>query len=138
MQKFAHQQPTTASREAVWGIWRDVNHWHHWDTELVSAQLDGAFKLGAKGKLSPKGSAPSTFTITELTEGSSFTFTVPIPLGHLAVAHYFVNAPGGGTVFVHDVAFTGALGWVFGQMLGKGYAKALPGVLQRIKALAEK
>ncbi|MDX2077781.1 MAG: SRPBCC family protein [bacterium] len=135
MKHFIHQQTTTAPKSAIWRVWSDVTNWHQWDTELESASLTGSFGAHAKGTLKPKNSPKSPFVITEYTEGKSFTFTVPMPMAKLHVAHYFTSDKP--TTFVHEVTFTGLLGGVFGRILGRGYEKALPNVLKRIKELAE-
>ena len=136
MRTFKSEHTTNASRTAVWEVWREVANWQQWDTELESAQLESAFAQGGRGTLTPKNAPKSPFTITELTEGVSFTYSVPMPLARLEVAHYF--RPAAQTIFVHEVTFNGVLGGVFGRLLGTRYATALPEVLNRIAALAEK
>ncbi len=135
MKHFQHAQTTTASRETIWAIWMDVANWHKWDTELESAQSDSDLILGAQGTLKSKGSPKSRFTITEFTDGESFTFTVSMPLAKLHVAHYF--EAGDNTTFVHEVWFDGLLSGVFARLLGNTYAQALPNVLKLIQEIAE-
>jgi hypothetical protein len=136
MRHFSSEQTTAASRDAVWNVWKAVSAWHEWDSELVNAALDTAFVQGGHGTLTPKGARPSRFIITELTDGTSFTFVVPLPMARLQVAHYF--RAGAVTTFIHEVTFTGLLGGMFGQLLGRRYRAALPAVLMRIAALAER
>lgn len=135
MRRFSHQVTTSASKAAIWAIWKDVERWNAWDDQLKSSRLDGAFTLGTRGRLTPLNGPESPFAITEYTQDESFTFTVRLPLARLEVAHYFL--PGAQTTFVHAVEFNGPLGVVFGRILGRGYAAALPGVMNRIRAIAE-
>ncbi|NOK59370.1 MAG: hypothetical protein GFH27_549283n170 [Chloroflexi bacterium AL-W] len=136
MRHFKHQQTTHASKATIWDIWRDVVHWPEWDIELEQATLPGDFVLGAFGTLKAKNSPEGRFEITELTEGESFTFIVRLPLSRLEIAHYFVDSEQ--TIFVHDVAFRGTLGWLFGMLLGQKYATALPHAMELIQHKAER
>ncbi|MEO1289364.1 MAG: SRPBCC family protein [Chloroflexota bacterium] len=135
MQQFIAQQTTTASKAQIWAIWEDVTQWQQWDIELQYSRLDGAFTEGTQGTLKAKGSPESRFIITECTEGESFTYAVQLPFAKLRVAHYFLESDE--TTFVHEVAFTGALGWLFGRLLGETYSKALPIALTKLKEIAE-
>ena len=135
MRQFKHEQATHASKATIWDIWRDVEHWPEWDIELENAALSGDFVLGAFGTLKAKNAPESRFEITELTEGESFTFIVRLPLARLEIAHYFVDDEQ--TIFVHDVAFRGPLGWLFGMLLGQQYATALPHAMELIQRKAE-
>lgn len=135
MRQFKHEQSTYVSKAMIWDVWRDVDHWPEWDIELEYATLRGDFVVGAVGTLKAKNSPESRFEITELTKGESFTFVIPLPLARLEIAHYFVD--GKQTVFVHDVAFQGTLGWLFGILLGQKYATALPHAMELIQHRVE-
>ncbi|MEM8529950.1 MAG: SRPBCC family protein [Chloroflexota bacterium] len=135
MRQFKHEQATHASKATIWDIWRDVDNWPEWDIELEYATLLEDFAVGVVGTLKAKNAPESRFEITELTEGESFTFIVRLPLARLEIAHYFVD--GEQTIFVHDVAFRGPLGWLFGMLLGQQYATALPQAMELIQLKAE-
>lgn len=136
MRHFRSQHVTTASHSAVWAVWKDVSRWPEWDTELEAASLHGPFVTGAIGSLIPKRGPQSPFTLSEVTDEVSFTYVVRLPLARLEVGHYFTRDEA--TTFVHEVTFRGPLGVVFGRLLGRTYAAALPGVLARIARLAER
>jgi hypothetical protein len=134
--KFSHALITSASPEKIWLIWTDVLHWSEWDTELLSASLDGDFVLGATGKLTPKNGVVSSFQISQLDQGKSYTFTTKLPLCNLSVYRYLSSGPEG-TEFTHEVSFQGILSVVFGLILGKQFQKVLPQVMANIKGIAE-
>jgi uncharacterized protein YndB with AHSA1/START domain len=71
--KFDHRVETTAP-EKIWGAWTDVERWPQWDTELVSATLDGSFALGAKGRVKPKRGPAARFSISELILPSKLSY----------------------------------------------------------------
>lgn len=129
---FSHTVATRAPAERIWAVWTDVANWPHWDTELVSASLTGPFEQGAKGTLKPRGAPVSGFVLSEVTPGRSYTFTTTLPLGKLYVRRYLTDSPT--LAFTHEVRFTGPLAPVFEVVLGARYRKALPEVMQRLRA----
>lgn len=134
--KFSNTVKTSASPEKIWIIWTDVNSWSVWDTELHDSYLESPFKFGATGKLVPKTGTTSKFTITQLTPGQSYTFTVQLPLCHLNVRRYLMTQEGI-TYFTHEVSFKGLLAFLFGWLLGKKFKQVLPKVMENIRELAE-
>lgn len=133
---FSHTVTTDALPDAIWQIWTDVPNWHTWDRGLKSATLDGAFMIGAKGKIKPDKGPRSKFVITEIREGQSYTFKTRVPLGWLIIKRT-LEVRDGITSFTHDVAFTGILKKVLGNKLGKKYRSMLPEVMNQIKQQAE-
>ena len=134
--KFSHTLKTSASPEQIWAIWTDVDHWSTWDTELSAARLEGAFVLGAVGKLTPKTGQVSAFRISQLSAGNSYTFTLKLPLCKLNVyRHLLVQSDG--TYFTHEVSFQGLLAFLFGLLLGRRFRMVLPSVMENIKRIAE-
>ena len=129
---FLHTLETNAPEE-VWRCWLDVETWHEWDTEVKQATLEGDFKLGAKGTLTPKTGPKTSFTITEFTPEQEYTFTTGLPLAKLHVRRYFSNSR---TAFTHEVSFTGTLGALFGFLLGRRFREVLPEVMVNLRDLA--
>jgi uncharacterized protein YndB with AHSA1/START domain len=134
--RFEHTMETTAPAERIWQLWTDVAGWPRWDTALVSAHLEGPFAHNARGRLQSKGSPESTFRIVELEPGRSYTFAVPLLLAELHVRRALTPTPTG-TRYTHEVSFVGPLGWLFGLLLGRQFRAMLPGVMERLRTLAE-
>jgi hypothetical protein len=134
--KFKHTVKTSASPERIWAIWTDVEHWAEWDTELHNSELDGLFRLGAIGKLTPKTGRVSTFEISQFSLGKSYTFTVKLPLCKLNVYRY-LRSESDGVYFTHEVSFNGVLAMGFGLLLGRKFQVELPTVMENIKRIVE-
>lgn len=134
---FSYSLETIASPAKIWQIWCDVPNWQQWDTGLKSAELLGAFVIGTKGKLTPDKGPKSSFIITELVDGMSYTFKTKLPLGALHVKRYLEEKEGK-TYFTHEVWFTGPSKGIFGNALGKNYRRILPEVMTRIREIAER
>jgi hypothetical protein len=134
--QFSHTATTLAPPERVWHLWTDVPNWHEWDTGLKTAQLNGPFAAGTSGTLVPLKGLPAHFILTEVIPGQSYTIQTRLPLGSLYVRRV-LRVENGQTLFTHNVWFSGPSKHVFGYWLGRGFRAMLPGVLAKIKTLAE-
>jgi uncharacterized protein affecting Mg2+/Co2+ transport len=124
------------SKEKVWETLIDVENWNVWDTELKSAKLNGEFKVGAKGILIPNKGPKLNFYISEIIPNETYTFKTKMPLGWLDIKRTLI-VENDKILFTDDIQFTGILKHIFGLILGKGFIKVLPEVMQKFKKLAE-
>jgi hypothetical protein len=134
-QIFSHERATLATPEQVWALWTDVRTWQQWDKGLKNATLNGAFVLGATGKIIPLFGPTLTFTITAYDRGQSYTFSTKLPLASLTIERKFIGT--NPTCFRHIVHFSGFLGRLWAKLLGPGFRTALPVTMDCIAALAE-
>lgn len=125
-----------ATVDIVWEYLTDVGSWPRWDTELVSAQLDGNFRRGASGKMVPKSGPNLSFELTKVVEGRSYVVVTPLYFGAIEMKRS-VDSSKEGTVFTDDIRFTGPLGWLYGRVLGRGFRGVLPEVMQNFKRQTE-
>jgi hypothetical protein len=133
---FSYSLETRAEHAKIWQIWCDVPNWQQWDAGLKSAELLGAFAIGTRGKLIPDKGPKSSFILTELVAGKSYTFKTKLPLGALYVKRYLEEKEGK-TYFTHEVRFSGLSKGIFGNALGENYRRILPEVMTRIREIAE-
>lgn len=134
---FYATDSTTAASYKIWQIWTDVANWKQWDKGLKDAAIDGAFKVGATGKIRPDKGPTSKFIVTELVPNTAYTFKTKISFGWLVIKRTLA-VKDDKTFFTHNVAFTGLLKKVLGKKLGRNYRAMLPGVLREIKQIAER
>jgi hypothetical protein len=130
---FFYTLETSANKETFWRIWTDVKNWPQWDTPLKEASLEGAFQQGGKGTLVTAQGQRSSFTITEFKPMQSYAFTTQLPGAKLTIRRYF-SSP---STFTHHVTFSGPLSFLFAALLGRGFMKALPPVMENLKRMAE-
>jgi len=133
---FWHTEITTASPEKVWAIWTNVPQWENWDTGFKNAEIQGDFKLNAKGFIYSLEGRKSKFKIVEFQEGQAYTFKTNLPLGGLYVKRYLA-VKNGQTHFTHEVWFKGIIAGIFAKAFGKKFREMLPQVLANIKEIAE-
>ncbi|MEM6802096.1 MAG: SRPBCC domain-containing protein [Bacteroidota bacterium] len=134
---FWYSLETEASTEEIWKIWTEVENWKSWDRGLQDAQLDSpSFQLGAKGRITSLEGRVSKFSLVQFEQGISYTFKTKLPLGGLYVKRY-LEEKGDKTRFTHEVWFQGITAGIFAKSFGPKFREMLPGVLQKIKELAE-
>ncbi|TMM58924.1 polyketide cyclase [Maribacter algarum] len=133
---FSNTTETKASPNKIWKIWTDVPNWKIWDSGLKDANLDGAFELNEKGKITSLEGKTSSFKIVSFEQGKSYTFKSNLPLGSLYVKRY-LSITNDGTTFTHEVWFKGLTGGLFAKKFGPKFREMLPQVMQNIKKLAE-
>jgi len=134
--EFSYTLETHAGAEQIWKLWTDVPNWKDWDSGLQSSQMDMPWALGAKGQLVSDKGRKVKFTVVKFEEGQRYAFRMKLPLGNMTVKRELEDE-GGVTRFSHIVTFGGLTGGIFARLLGRDYQDMLPGVLAKIKELAE-
>ncbi|MDW3194324.1 MAG: SRPBCC family protein [Cytophagales bacterium] len=133
---FWHSVTTSASGEAIWEIWTDVDQWKSWDSGLQDASIEGPFELNAKGMILSLEGRKSKFQVVAFEPGRSYTFKTNLPLGGLYVKR-ILAVETGKTTFTHEVWFKGLTGGLFAKSFGPKFREMLPKVMEKIKDLAE-
>jgi Polyketide cyclase / dehydrase and lipid transport len=137
IRSFSYTLETTANKERFWHVWTDVENWPTWDTPLREVRLEGNLQQGATGKLTTQNGQVSSFTISECTPMQSYSFTTQLPGAKLVVRRYISKESLDKLQFTHHVSFEGPLAFLFAGLLGKGFTKALPPVMENLKRIAE-
>ena len=127
---------TRARPEHVWTLWADVAEWKQWDAEVESSQLEGAFVVGGRGSLKPKGGPMSPFVLTHVEPLAAFTDRSSLPLFTLDFVHV-MRVEGEETVIEHRIEMNGPLTFLFRRLIGANLERGLPGAVERLARLAE-
>jgi uncharacterized membrane protein len=94
-----HTEVTTAiaaPAERVWAILSDVERWPTWTASMTSVDLDGDLVVGATAKIRQPKLPPTTWTVTEVVPGRSFTWESRAP-GSVAVGEHEITPAGDGS-----------------------------------------
>lgn len=125
-----------APAHVVFGIYRDVSHWHTWDPDTKSASIDGPFAVGTRGRLVPTRGREVPMRLTEVTPDRSFTVQCDVPLFRMQFIHELEPAEGG-TRVTQRMVTSGALDFVIGRVLARQVREGFPKTLAALKRLAE-
>ncbi|MFN8381149.1 MAG: SRPBCC family protein [Anaerolineales bacterium] len=127
---------TTASKEAVWKIWADVENWPKWDKGVEWCHIDGEFKVGTRYTLKPVSGPEAKAVIHDCQPLKGFTDVTNLPLAKMKFAHELKEEKDGLHV-THRVTISGPLSFLFAQVIGKDTAKDLPETIGRLVDLAK-
>jgi uncharacterized protein YndB with AHSA1/START domain len=110
-----------APPERVWDVMSDVERWSEWTASISSIQrLDGSgpLRLGSRALVRQPRVRPAVWQVTELENGSSFTW-ITRAAGVVAAGRHSVEAIANGTRTRATLAltFSGFLAPLFGRLL---------------------
>ena len=140
-----HAVVTSASKDQVWELWSNVERWKDYDKIVEYAVLkDNAdFVQGTQGYVKTTKAPRTRFTLIEVTEGSSFTEKLHLPLGQsILLKRYFgesqVDKQGTPMItVVHEVVFKGRLRSIVYLLSANAFKQDMPVVMNELARLAE-
>ncbi|WP_076263594.1 SRPBCC family protein [Intrasporangium flavum] len=130
-----------ATPAQLFARWADCDTHPEWSTDLAWVRLDEPVRLGATGRLRPKGGPRSRFTVTELVPDRTFADTTHLAGARLTFRHHAEPAPTGSRVTV-TVSVDGPLRGLWARVLGgadavrRGVEKDLANLLALVAAPA--
>ena len=128
--EYEHSETSTAPAAAIWPLWADTGRWPEWDEGVRSVVIDGPFAVGTGGTMTMDGMPPIPFTLTEVTEGRSFTDETVLPDAHLRFEHVLTDVDGG-TRITYRVTIDGPEGF------GPQVTEDTPDAMRALARLAE-
>ena len=127
-----------ASPERVWQVISDVEDWPRWTTSMSEVKrLDaGPLRVGSRARVKQPGYPVLVWEVTELDEGTSFTWVTRTP-GVVATAGHVISATADGSRLTLSVSWTGLFGGLTGALAGKRTRKSITRDANGHKACAE-
>lgn len=136
MHKYSYSVVCESTEEQIWEKWIDVDSWNKWDKDISHSNLNGEFKLNAKGSLKPISGPKSNFIITECTTNKSFTTESSLPFCKINFIH-IIRAVDNKMEITHSIEFKGLLKGIFSKIIGKQLYLGLPSSLLSLKNMLE-
>ena len=109
----------TADPAKVWRLVTDVANWPAWDPHEEGARLDGPFAAGTTGWSKPRGGPGTTWTLTEVVDGRSWSSECPLPGGKLSGTTVYEPLPAGKLRCAKVIRVTGPLTILFRLYFGR-------------------
>jgi len=78
---------TSATAEAIWALWSDVNSWPTWDQGIQRAEIRDGFTAGKTFTLVPMGGEPVNVELKTVVPATEFTDETVLPFGVLKTFH---------------------------------------------------
>ncbi len=123
------------TKESVWALWSDVNHWHEWDKDIEWARMSDAFAAGARFELKPKGGPRVNIRFTRAEPFRGYTDLTQFPLARMHGIHD-MEETGDGLKLTITIRVEGPLSWLWKKLVAQGIAADMPGQLDSLAAFA--
>lgn len=128
---------TKATKQRVWQLWTDAEHWNIWDKDVEYASIQGEFTTGAVGTIKPVGGPKTTLKILHCDYEKGFTSRTTFPLCTMDFIHCLAEN-GREIEITHRIEISGPLAFLFSKIIGKNIAKGLPRAVDTFINIAEK
>jgi hypothetical protein len=125
MKIIRHTIETTATPEAIWKVWEDVENWNKWDHGIDFSTIEGPFRTGTKGKLKPKGGPLLSTLLTHVEPLRGFVDESKVFLARIIVSHHLERREEK-TVVTHEIEMKGPFALLFAFLIGRTMKKNLP------------
>lgn len=122
-------------KEAVWALWKDVNHWSTWHDDLDYCQMTGEFVVGNFFMLKPKKASAVKIMITELKEGESFTDCTQF-FGAKMFDTHGLEETEEGLILTNKLVVEGPLKWLWIKLVAQHVADSVPDETESLVRLA--
>ena len=137
--EFAATVDIAARASKVWSVLTDVEEMPSWTASMTSVSLDpqGALAVGSQARILQPKLTETTWTVTEVTPGESFTW-VSRGAGITTTASHLLEGRQGGVIVHLSVRFTGPGSFVAGLLGGKLTRTYLDMEADGLKAFCER
>jgi hypothetical protein len=134
---YAPSVDSPARADSIWRLYTDASTWPMWKHGVEKAEIDGPFREGATGWLTPVGQAAMPYRITEAEQDVRYVSETELAAGVvLRMVHELTPLPSGGTRITHQVTMPrGALD-LFGMHFSGDFNTGVKATLQALSTRA--
>lgn len=111
-------------KKQIWNLFKDVNNWPSWDTELEFTNLKGEFKAGNYFILKPKGGPKLKIDLIEVTPYTYFKDRTNLFLAKMYDEHFFEDTKDGLKI-TNTITVEGILGFLWVKIIAKNLADSM-------------
>jgi uncharacterized protein YndB with AHSA1/START domain len=133
-----HSTETTATREAIWRIWSDVERWPAWNADLERAELSGPFAAGSAITMYQRGGDVIELRIAEASEPEAFVDQADLGEVVVRTTHRLEPSEGGRVRVTYRLEITGPAADSIGPQMGPQISADFPQVLAALVERAER
>ena len=122
------------TKDQIWTVLSDINHWNDWDKDLEWTELKGEAKPNAEFMLKPKGGPKTRLTISQFDKPNVFADISHLPLAKMHTIHTLSQTSDGVKIQV-DIKISGFLTFLWSKVIGQ---KQIDGGLHQTQRLIER
>jgi hypothetical protein len=134
---YAPSVESPASVETIWQLYADVQTWPDWRVGIKHVELEGPFKSGTFGWLTPTDQPPMGIHIVEAKENEGYISETELARNvTLRLEHYLTPLPRGGTRVTHRATIPRASLDTFGLNFSPEFNAGIRATLRQLSARA--
>ncbi|MFD9431968.1 SRPBCC family protein [Streptomyces sp. NPDC060002] len=136
MWEYEHSIETSATPDAIWRLWADVENWGAWNAEIEKIEISGPFATGTHITMTPPGDDPIQLRIAEAAEGELFIDEARFGDLVLRTVHRIDRIDHGRIRVVYRMEITGPGADEVGPEIGPGITADWPDTMASLIKLA--
>jgi hypothetical protein len=136
MWEYEHSTETSATPEAIWRLWSDVEDWGTWNAGIAKIEMNGPFEAGTQITMTPPGDDPVLLRISEAAEDELFVDEARFNGLLLRTTHRIDRIDQNRIRVVYRMEITGAGADEAGPQIGPGITADWPETMASLAALA--
>lgn len=133
-----HSIETSASPDAIWALWSNVERWPEWNADLARAELDGEFVAGSSIRMTSVGGDVVELRIAEAERPERFVDEAEFGGVSVRTIHRLEAVAADRVRVVYRMELGGPDADTVGPELGPQISGDFPEVLKRLAGLAER
>jgi hypothetical protein len=137
MWEYEYAAETTASAEAIWRLWADVETWGDWNPDIEAIELQGPFAEGSVIAMTPGGQDTVRLRIAAVRENELFVDEAEIGGATIRTTHRLAQLGDGRVRVAYRTEITGPGAHELGPELGPAITSDFPDTIASLVARAE-
>ncbi len=133
-----HAIETTATPQAIWRTWSDVERWPDWNADLERAQLSGPFAAGSTITMYQRSGDTIELRIAAASESEGFVDQADLGDVVVRTIHRLEPLENGRLRVTYRMEITGLQADTLGPQIGPEITADFPGVLAALVERAER
>lgn len=125
---------TTATPEAVWSLFHDVDGWKTWNAGIEAIALDGPFSAGSELTMKPPGQDAMRSRLVDVRENECFVDETRVDALVITVAHRIERLEAGGARVTYAVDAAGPGAAEIGPMVASDFPEVLAALARRAES----
>lgn len=131
MWEYEFAVETTASVEAVWKVWSDVEAWPEWNAGVEKIRIDGPFAAGTRFVMTPPGEDGIELRLADVRVNEGFTDIMDGGDVVVTTVHRLERLAGGGARVVYRTEIEGPGAEDIGPAITGDFPEVLAALVRR-------
>lgn len=123
------------TKDEIWRLWSDVNHWHLWDPDIEYGRIEEPFAVGSHFFFKPKNMSEVKLKLVEVEFKRKYTDHCKF-FGAKLYGTHEMEEVAGGLKLTTTIRIAGPLRFIWVKLVGQGIVDTLPEQMEALVSLA--